>query len=174
MLRILPATFDDIDAIRALMRGAIVELQRDYLSPAQVEASFAGMGLDTQLIADGTYFCVWDSDTVVGCGGWSYRATLHGGDHSADRDIRALDPATEPARIRAMYAHPDHARRGIGRLILETAEAAAKRAGFSRLTMAATLAGEPFYARCGYKVTRTWADQNGAVPVPLLTMEKSI
>jgi hypothetical protein len=100
------ATLMDCDPIRALMNLAIRALQQGYLTPDQIEASFAGMGLDTQLIKDGTYFTVWDGDILVGCGGWSNRATLHGGDHSAGRDLRLLDPATERARIRAMYTTP--------------------------------------------------------------------
>jgi GNAT superfamily N-acetyltransferase len=164
----------DCDDIRALMKRAIAELQKGYLTPQQIEASNAGMGLDTQLIADGTYFTVRDGATLVGCGGWSYRATLHGGDHSANRDMRALDPKTERARIRAMYTHPDHVKRGIGQMIISASESAAREHGFSRLEMAATMAGKPFYLRCGYTIESEWFDEHGAVPVPLATMIKSI
>lgn len=166
------ATLADCDAIRAVMLLAIRELQKGYLSPAQIEASFAGMGLDSQLIADGTYFTVWSGMTLIGCGGWSYRATLHGGDHSAGRDIRCLDPTTERARIRAMYTHPDYIRRGVGQMIIAAAEAAARAQGFAALEMAATMAGKPFYLRCGYSVESEWDDIHGAVPVPLATMVK--
>lgn len=164
----------DITDIKALMQRAIRELQKGYLTEAQIDASFAGMGLDTQLIEDQSYFVVCEGDLIVGCGGWSRRATLHGGDHSAGRDNRLLNPKTERARIRAMYCHPDHVKRGIGRLIIEAAEAAAKAEGFKALEMAATKAGEPFYLRCGYHIEREWEDLNGAVPVPLLTMVKEI
>lgn len=164
----------DITDIKALMQRAIRELQKGYLTEAQIDASFAGMGLDTQLIEDQSYFVVCEGDLIVGCGGWSRRATLHGGDHSAGRDNRRLDPNTERARIRAMYCHPDHVKRGIGRLIIEAAEAAAKAEGFKALEMAATKAGEPFYLRCGYHIEREWEDLNGAVPVPLLRMVKEI
>jgi len=173
-LEIKIAKIDDIPKIKNLMILAIEILQKDYLTPAQVAASHVGMGLDTQLIEDGTYFCVWTEGRLVGCGGWSYRATLYGGNHSAGRDAAALDPAKDRARIRAMYTHPDFTRRGIGRLILDTSEQAAKAAGFKALEMAATLAGEPFYARCGYVVENRWLDENGAVPVPLLTMAKTL
>lgn len=156
------------------MQAAIETLQSDYLTPNQVQASAAAMGLDTQLIDDGTYFCVWDGDTLVGCGGWSFRATLYGGNHTKGRNARALDPTTERAKIRAMYTHPDHTRRGIGKRILFASEQAALKAGYQALEMAATLAGEPFYARCGYRVESRWVDENGAVPVPLLTMVKSL
>ena len=153
---------------------AIDGLQTDYLTPEQVSASHAGMGLDTQLIDDRTYFCVWTNGRIVGCGGWSFRSTLYGGNHSAGRDAARLDPMVDRARIRAMYTHPDFTRLGIGRLILETSEQAAKAAGFMSLEMAATLAGEPFYDRCGYHVENRWQDENGAVPVPLLTMVKTL
>jgi GNAT superfamily N-acetyltransferase len=168
------ATHDDCDAIRALMKRAIDELQRGYLSPAQIEASSASMGLDTQLIDDGSYFTVWDGDVLIGCGGWSYRATLYGGNHSAGRSVRLLDPKTERARIRAMYTHPDHVRRGVGRMIIEAAEQAAQTMGFHALEMAATMAGKPFYLLCGYSVESEWFDTNGAVPVPLATMVKTL
>lgn len=173
-MKISTTTAEDIPEIRALMTRAIRELQKDYLTPEQVEASFSGMGLDTQLIEDQTYYCVRDKGVLVGCGGWSKRATLHGGDHSADRDKTLLNPAADPARIRAMYTHPGHTKRGIGRLIIDASEAAARAAGFKSLTMAATLAGAPFYKKCGYHIEAAWEDKNGAVPVPLYTMVKSL
>jgi len=156
------------------MNVAIVILQKDYLNPEQISASEAGMGLDTQLIEDGTYFCAWMDERLVGCGGWSFRSTLYGGNHSAGRDSARLDPAIDRARIRAMYTHPEFARRGIGTRILDKAEYAAQAEGFTALEMVATLAGEPFYARHGYKVENRWLDENGSVPVPLLTMAKQI
>lgn len=165
---------NEIASIQNLQSRAIRDLQTAYLTAAQIKASEASMGLDTQLIEDGTYFCVFDHSLLVGCGGWSYRATLYGGNHSAGRSVRALDPKTERARIRAMYTDPDHVRRGIGRLILATSEAAAKAHGFSDLEMAATEAGRPFYERCGYVVENKFFDEGGAVPVPLYTMIKSI
>ena len=158
----------DICAIAALMERAIAELQRPFLSPAQIAASQLSMGLDTQLIADGTYFAIIDGGELVGCGGWSKRATLYGGNHSAGlRDNRLLDPSTEPARIRAMYSDPAHVRRGIGRLILALCEAEARDAGFQRLELMATAAGEPLYTACGYQVIERVArmsDEGIAVP----------
>lgn len=173
-LRIRLADKTDIPAIKALIQASIEILQSDYLTPEQVEASRSAMGLDTQLIEDGTYFCIWENRELVGCGGWSFRATLYGGNHTQGRSARRLDPKTDRARIRAMYTHPDHTKRGIGRLILSASEQAAQAAGFTALEMAATLAGEPFYARCGYAVEARWVDENGAVPVPLLTMVKTL
>lgn len=165
---------EDIPDIKILMERAIRVLQKRYLTDAQIESSFAGMGLDTQLIDDGTYFCVWDSDTLVGCGGWSRRATLYGGNHSAGRNAALLAPDTDRARIRAMYTHPDHIKRGIGRMILAAGEAAAKAEGFKALEMAATMAGVPFYKKCGYTIESKWEDTNGQVPVPLCTMVKTL
>src|SRR5690242_17915610 len=95
------------------MDAAIVELQRGVITPGQIEASRAIMGIDTQLVDDGTYFVVEADGELAGCGGWSRRATLYGGDHTAGRDARLLDPATEPARVRAMYTAPAFARRGV-------------------------------------------------------------
>lgn len=174
MLTIRTATEADIPAIAALMALAIETLQQGFLTPAQIEASKVGMGLDRQLIEDGTYFCVEEGAVLVGCGGWSRRATLYGGNHSAGRDPRLLDPATERARIRAMYTHPDHVRKGIGRLILDTAERAAAAEGFHAIEMAATMAGKPLYLACGYHVESEWEDTNGAVPFPLATMAKRL
>ena len=174
MLILEIATEADIPEIKDLMELSIRELQKDYLTPAQVEASFAGMGLDTQLIDDGTYFSVRDGEMLVGCGGWSRRATLYGGNHTEGRDASLLDPAKDRARIRAMYTHPDHVKRGIGRMIIDAGEAAARAEGFSALEMAATMAGKPFYLKCGYHVESEWEENHGAVPVPLATMVKSI
>src|SRR5437868_12074314 len=109
----------DLPALTALMDAAIGELQSAFLTPAQVGASRAIMGLDSQLVADGTYFVVQDGAALAGCGGWSRRATLYGGDHSPGRKPTLLDPAVDAARVRAMYTHPHFARRGVGRLILQ-------------------------------------------------------
>ena len=174
MLIIRHAARDDASAIAALMELAIGELQKGFLTPKQIAASRAGMGLDLQLIDDGTYFCVEEDGALVGCGGWSRRATLYGGNHSAGRDSRLLDPASEQARIRAMYTHPEHTRKGIGRLILAPAELAAHEEGFGEVVLCATMAGKPLYLACGYKVEREWFDEHGAVPVPLATMWKRL
>ncbi len=165
----------DLSAMRAVMRAAIDELQRGFLSTGQIAASRAVMGLDTQLVEDRTYFVVEDDGRIAGCGGWSCRATLFGGDHStALRDPRRLDPATEPARIRAMYTHPAFARRGVGGRILSAAEAAARDAGFRAVELMATLAGEPLYLAHGYRrVALAFAAQDG-VEVPLVRMDKSL
>ena len=136
--------------LEKLMHDAIRGLLPQFLLPEKVEASFAIMGLDSQLIADSTYFVVEDEGRLAGCGGWSRRATLFGHSHTAGRDGRLLDPASEPARIRAMYTHPDFARRGVGRYILALCEAAARSEGFMRAELGATAGGEPLYRACGY------------------------
>jgi len=171
------ATADDIPAIAALMDRAIGRLQADYLTPEQVEASRLSMGLDTQLIADGTYVVVEDAEgRIVGCGGWSYRATLYGGDTGAvARDAALLDPATDPARVRAMYTDPDFTRRGIGRMVLAANEAAARAAGFRRAELMATLAGEPLYRACGYEpIERVASMADKGIPVPGVRMGKAL
>jgi GNAT superfamily N-acetyltransferase len=174
-LTIRTAVEADLPALRALMTRAIGELQNAFLDPGQVAASFDIMGLDTQLVADRTYFVVEADGVLAGCGGWSRRATLFGGDHTAGRDAALLDPATEAARIRAMYTHPDFVRRGVGRLIIETCEAAAAAEGFTRCEMAATLAGEPLYRSCGYELIEPFdgVTTSGA-RVPLKRMGKAI
>ena len=166
----------DLDALREVMRRSIETLQDDFLTPEQVAASHKVMGLDAQLVADGTYFIVESGGRIAGCGGWSWRSTLYGGDDSVvPRAPSALDPATEPARIRAMYTDPDFARQGVGRLVLDLCENAARRAGFSSSTMMATMAGVPLYRACGYvAVERPIMARIDGVEVPLVRMEKAL
>ena len=172
------ATPADLEALRDVMAQAIAELQKGFLTAEQIAASNAVMGLDTQLVADGTYFVIEDDedDRIAGCGGWSYRATLYGGDHSSDlRDPAPLDPAVDAARIRAMYTHPDFARRGVGRLIMTLCEDAARAAGFRRAEMMATLSGEPLYRACGYTpIEHVAAPGPDGVAVPLIRMGKPL
>jgi len=173
-LRLRPAEAADEPVLRALMDAAITELQRPWLSAAQVEASRLFMGLDRQLIADGTYVVVERDGVIIGCGGWSRRATLYGGDHSAGRDARLLDPATEPARTRAMYTHPAHVRQGVGRRILAHCETAAAAEGFRTMELMATMAGVPLYLASGYAVVDEVVEARGAVPVPMRRMRKPL
>lgn len=169
------ATPDDLPALRELMARSIRGIIGAYLDPVQVDASFEFMGLDTSLVADCTYYVVEEGGHIVGCGGWSRRATLFGGDHWAGRDARLLDPAAEPARIRAMYTDPDHARRGIGRLVLRLCEEAAAREGFRSLELVATVAGEPLYAACGFSVIeRIEVPTSAGVAIPCARMTKRL
>jgi GNAT superfamily N-acetyltransferase len=169
------AVAGDIPVLRALMAAAIERLQADLLDPVEIAASHLFMGIDTQLIADGSYAVVEIDGRIAGCGGWSRRATLYGGDHSAGRDAALLDPSIDPARIRAMYTHPDFARRGVGRQVLMLCEEAARTAGFERVELMATLAGERLYRACGYReIERTGSAPVNGVIVPLVRMGKVI
>jgi GNAT superfamily N-acetyltransferase len=169
------ARLEDVPVLKPLMDAAISELLKQVLTPEQVQASFSVMGLDTQLIKDGTYFVIEADGRIAGCGGWSRRATLFGGDHSAGREARLLDPQTEAARVRAMYTHPDFTRRGIGRVVLDLCEAAAAREGFRDVELAATMAGLPLYRACGYLDIESFdADTPSGVKVPLVRMGKSL
>jgi GNAT superfamily N-acetyltransferase len=164
----------DIPTLTRLMDEAISELLKPYLDAAQIAASRLIMGLDTQLIEDGTYFAIEDRGRLAGCGGWSRRATLYGGDATPGRDAAMLDPAKDPARVRAMYTHPDFARRGVGRLILKLCEEAARAEGFRRAELMATMAGEPLYRACGYEPIEAVVERPGGVEVPLVRMGKRL
>jgi GNAT superfamily N-acetyltransferase len=169
------ATPDDMPALKSLMTAAIRQLLPQFLTPEKVEASFAVMGVDSQLIEDGTYFILEEKGVMAGCGGWSRRATLFGHNHTAGRDARLLDPATEAARIRAMYTAPAFVRRGVGRKILELCEAAARKEGFLRAELGATAGGEPLYRVCGYQeIARMEVPTPGGVTVPITRMGKPL
>ncbi|MEQ1781423.1 MAG: GNAT family N-acetyltransferase [Hyphomonadaceae bacterium] len=158
------------------MDVAIAEHLKAFLEPAQVELSKSIMGLDTQLIADRTYFLVEEGSSLAGCGGWSRRATLYGGDHStSQRNAALLDISKDSARVRAMYTHPDFARRGVGRLILQLCEGAARDAGFKAVELMATLSGEPLYQAAGYhQIERIIAASKDGVDVPGVRMGKPV
>jgi GNAT superfamily N-acetyltransferase len=165
----------DISALKPLMADSIRALLKDFLPPQAVEASFEVMGLDTRLIDDGTYFVIECDDAIAGCGGWSRRNTLFGGDHAAARNDALLDPRNDPARVRAMYTSPHFVRRGVGRLVLSLCESAAASEGFTRAELAATLAGEPLYRACGYQeIERFEAPTSKGIRVPLIRMGKPI
>lgn len=164
----------DLPVLESLVEAAIGELQRGFLDEGQIASSRAIMGLDTALIDDGTYFVVEADGRVAGCGGWSRRATLYGGDHRAGRDAALLDPVTDPARVRAMYTHPDFVRRGIARLILSLSEAAAAAEGFRACELIATLSGEPLYRAAGFVPVERLSDASGGVAVPLVRMRKAL
>ena len=166
------ARLDDIYMLRSLMDAAISELQKPFLSAEQIESSRTIMGLDTQLIEDGTYFIVEIANTVAGCGGWSRRATLYGGDQTPGRSAALLDPMRHAARVRAMYTHPGYIRKGVGRLILELCESSAKAEGFGQVELMATRSGEPLYRSCGYQAIERIVDHRGGMGVPLVRMGK--
>jgi GNAT superfamily N-acetyltransferase len=164
----------DVPALTVVMDAAIAELQRSFLDAAQIASSRAIMGIDTQLIEDGTYFVVESAGVIAGCGGWSRRATLYGGNQTPGRDSNLLDPQVDPARVRAMYTNPAYARRGVGRLILSLCESAAAAAGFKRLELMSTLSGEPLYTAYGFRALERLEDATGGAAVPLVRMEKPV
>ncbi len=164
----------DLPALALVAGAAIDTLQRPFLTPAQISASRSVMGVDTQLIDDGTYFVVLHGADIAGCGGWSRRATLFGGDHTPGRNAALIDPEHDAARVRAMYTAPGWARRGIGRLVLALCEQAAVSAGFTRVELAATRAGIPLYAACDYSPLEQIDAVQGGVIVPLVRMGKRV
>ncbi|MSU64811.1 MAG: N-acetyltransferase [Opitutus sp.] len=147
------AATSDIPALEELIPLSARALQVGYYSEAQIEGAIGTVfGVDRQLIEDGTYFVAVAEGRVVGCGGWSKRKSLYGGDRGKKEKDPLRDPATEPAMIRAFFVHPEFARRGIGRRIMELSEAGALGAGFRAIEIVATLAGEPLYAGFKYDV----------------------
>ncbi len=148
------ATVEDVPRVGPLIEASVRELSVEEYSTSQMDQALGTwLGLDTQLIADGTYFVVELTDrpgVLAACGGWSRRRTPYGSDHRPGRDDALLDPKTDAAKIRAFFVHPDWARRGIGSRLLEMCEEAAKAEGFTRCEMGATLPGVPLYRRHGY------------------------
>lgn len=144
----------DTDAIRRLMQASIAENMKAFLSASEIEAAKETMGVDKTLIEDGTYFLIETihegNRVLVGCGGWGKRKTLYGGDHTVGRDDSLSNPSTDAARIRAMYTHPAWTRNGIGTLLLELGEDAARKAGFKTIELGSTVPGEPLYQARGY------------------------
>jgi GNAT superfamily N-acetyltransferase len=158
------ATPADIPALQTLIAQSIRGLQTADYTAAQIEGAIGNaLGLDTQLIADGTYFLAEtpESSHPIACGGWSFRRTLFGSDGALTRESALLDPTTEPAKIRAIFVHPAFARRGLGSLILTHAEQAAQTAGFRTLEMGSTLTGVPLYTLKGYHPA-----EQIAIPLP--------
>ena len=148
------ATERDIPSLTRLIPESVRSLSVGYYTERQIESSLGYVfGVDSQLIADGTYYVAVAGEEVVGCGGWSKRQTLYGSDQMKGEADPLLDPARDAARIRAFFVHPEWTRRGIGRRIIEACEVAARHEGFGRMELGATLPGEPLYAAMGYTVT---------------------
>lgn len=167
----------DAPAIEALMKVSAAAIFAEHYDEAQTESAVRHIArVDPDLLADGTYLVIEEGPELVACGGWSRRGRPYMGSADAPGDDRYLDPATEAAHIRAMYVRPDRTRRGLGRRILEESEAAARRAGFRRADLVATLPGIPLYRAAGYEATAEIEDivLADGVLLPCLAMSKSL
>ena len=176
MLVVRQATLSERDVLQDLIARSARGLSAGDYRPEQVEGALQGaFGVDSQLIQDGTYFVVEDGEVIVGCGGWSFRKTLFGGDKRRERDAAELDPRSEPAKIRAFFVDPDHARRGIGTMLLERCEAEARRRGFSRVELMSTLPGIRLYSARGYRgVEQVQYEVAPGVVIEFLPMSKAL
>lgn len=176
-IQLRPATMADIPALEDLIRASVSALGSEHYTARQIASGLAHVfGVDTQLIADGTYFVAEIDNELVGSGGWSKRTTLFGGDQTKTDQVDALlNPATQAARIRAFYVHPQWSRRGIASAILTACEDAARTAGFKRIELAATLPGEPFYTARGYEKVETMGlETPDGESLPAFRMTKSL
>jgi GNAT superfamily N-acetyltransferase len=171
------ARLTDVAAIESVMRESLVHIGRDWYEHRQVESALKYIAIaDPQIIRDGTYYVIEDDAAVVACGGWSRRGKLFAGRGDAGaEDSRMLDPTSEPARIRAMFVHPGHARRGLGRLILNTSEEEAMAAGFRRFELMALLPGVPLYLTCHYlSLDEVQIELPDGVTLSAIRMSKSV
>jgi GNAT superfamily N-acetyltransferase len=170
------ATPEDVPQLRALIELSVRTLQAQDYTPRQLEGALESVyGVDTQLIADGTYFVVETEIAIVGCGGWSQRKTLYGGDQWLGREDSLLDPRQDAAKIRAFFVHPDWVRCGVGSLILEACESAAEAAGFTRLEMGSTLTGVALYQARGYAALEPLSvPLSNGESLPIIRMAKAI
>jgi GNAT superfamily N-acetyltransferase len=170
------ATVADVPTLRELIARSARGLSIEDYRPAQVEGALQGaFGVDSQLLKDQTYFVAEENGVIVGCGGWSYRATLFGGDARSDRDPSSLDPATQAAKIRAFFVEPSQARRGIGSLLLDRCEKEARAHGFSEVELMATLPGVKLYAARGYVGTdRVRFDVGSGESIEFIPMRKKL
>lgn len=170
------ATMEEREAIQELIAVSARQLSRKYYTDAQIETAIVTVfGVDTDLIEDGTYFVAESEGQLAGCGGWSKRKTLYGGDQFSSRDAGYLDPESEPAKIRAFFIHPDHARKGIARAILSRCEEEARAQGFRALELMSTLPGIDFYKSCGFVETGNFdLDLTEEVKLELVPMRKEL
>ncbi len=170
------ATTDDLEAIRALIDASVRGLQAGDYSPEQIDASLNTVfTTDSQLIGDGTYLvAIAEDGSLAGCGGWSKRKTLYGGDHQVEAiEPELLDPAVDAAKVRAIFVHPRFARMGLGSLILQAAEEAALEAGFRRFEMGSTLTGVALYELRGYReVNRVMVPVGNGEAIEVVRMVK--
>lgn len=176
MTRLRLAQPADVADLEALIARSARGLSVGYYTPAQTEAAVRYVfGVDSQLIADRTYFVIEDARQVVACGGWSRRRTLFGGDQAKSGPDPLLDPATEPARIRAFFVDPRMARRGLGRQLMRACIGAARAAGFGALELVSTLPGEPLYEATGFSVIERFdLELPGTVRLPVTKMRLTL
>lgn len=176
MLRLRTATTADIPALEGLIVRSARTLSRGHYDPAQIDAALAHIfGVDSELVADGTYFVIEDAaGEPAACGGWSARGTLFGGDRFAARDDRRIDPARDPARIRAFFVDPAYARQGLAAMLLAACEEAALDAGFTRLELMATLPGLAFYRGAGFETHEEFHCMAGDETIPFVRMSKAL
>ena len=173
-IAIRAAVPDDVAHLTDLIARSATALSRGFYSDAQAAAALAHVfGVDSQLVDDGTYLVATVAGALSGCGGWSRRAKLFGGDQLGEAGA-LLDPATAPAKIRAFFVHPDFARRGVGTAILDACEAAAAARGFTRCELLATLPGVPFYAARGYVAGAAERHRFDGVDVDFVPMAKAL
>jgi GNAT superfamily N-acetyltransferase len=168
------ATEPDVPELERLIHLSVRVLQAPYYSAAQIEAALGpAFGVDRQLIEDQTYYVVECDGRIIGCGGWSRRKSFFGGDAARVQADPALDPSRDAARVRAFFVRPGWARRGVGRAILLACEEAIAKAGFSRIELVATLAGELLYARFGYSATECYdVPLRDGLTLPVVRMTK--
>ena len=180
---------EDVPVLRKLIDASVRGLQTQDYTPDQIEGALKTVfGVDSQLIADGTYIVAEANPNatqstgaknvppglmIVGCGGWSKRKTLYGSDHWTGREDAMLDPLRDAAKIRAFFIHPDWARRGVGSMILQACEDAARSAGFTRYEMGATLTGAKLFGAKGYVAVKPISiPLSNGESLPVLHMEK--
>lgn len=173
--RIRKAAVSDEVAIATLIRLAARGLSRNDYSDEQIEAAISFVyGVDSELISDGTYFVAEAGVEPIGCGGWSRRKTLFGGDHADSRQVGELNPERDAAKIRAFFVHPDWARRGVGRAILEKCESEAQKTGFRSLELMSTLPGLNFYRAMGYVAGEEILYPAGSEVLKFVRMRKKV
>jgi len=176
MFTIRLAATADIPALQELIAASVRGLSEGYYSPKQIESSIKYIfGIDTQLLADGTYYVIEADNTIVACGGWSKRKTLYGGDQHKSVADPLLDPKTDAARIRAFFVDPAWARQGIGKMMINHCETEAINNGFTAMELGATLPGEPLYKAMGYtSISNINADMPDGETLEVIKMSKKL
>ena len=170
------ATFEDVPVLQALIAESARGLSEGYYTKAETEAAIKYVfGVDSQLIEDGTYYVVESKGAIAACGGWSRRSTLYGGDQHKGIADPLLNPATDAARIRAFFVHPDFARQGIGKMLIKVCEKAAHQYGFSKVEIGSTLPGVPLYEAMGYHtIKKMRVPMPDGTSLPVVNMKKDL